>query len=287
MLACGAVQGAARMSRLLRVPPGAGGGALAASAAASWLAFSPGPLGGLHQPARFAPYERAPLIREAASMVPSEASLMAQTDLAPHFSRRRTLWMFPDSPQWGIADYVLLDLAGSKYPLTDPEEDYDRAITEYQLNPGYEVVYDRDFIQLIRKRPPLAPPVRLEVAYARRVALDGITVALPPQPGGEAVITLWWRSVAKTTENFLYELEALGPDGRTVARMQGHLLEDWFPTSFWEPGRAFMVPARLTIPSASPATLRLRLTIRGESNGRVYAPDSAPEDSQPIIWPRP
>jgi len=125
------------------------------------------------------------------------------------------------------------------------------------------------------------------IGYARRVALDGFSLDKSPGPGRSMLATLWWRSTAKTTENFLVEIEALDPSGATVARKSGHLLEDWFPTSIWEPGRRFLIPVRLDIPAAAPEGLQIRLTVRGESNGRNYAPEGPPGDERPIIWPRP
>jgi uncharacterized membrane protein len=50
--------------------------------------------------------------------IPPAASVTAQSDLAPHLSNRRRVYLFPD--QALAADYVLLDVTGNIFPYDDP-----------------------------------------------------------------------------------------------------------------------------------------------------------------------
>lgn len=250
-LGFGAFQSLARFRspRLL-----AGGvAALAAAGATAYYLIAPGPLARGFDPARFAPNPRAPVIDAAIQSIPRDASLLAQTDLVAHVAHRRQIYMFPDSPVFAGADFVLLDLEGSKYPLSNPEDDYDRELQQYLLNPEFETVFDRENVLVLRRRPAVEPPSPLEASFARRIALDGFDVAPTLRPGGVLTVTLWWRALIDVPEDDVLFIHLLGPDGQLRAQLDTQPTEDWFGTSRWKAGRRFRVPYAVTLPANAPA----------------------------------
>lgn len=253
-LAVGALQALQRLG--MRSPRLLAGGvaALLGAAGAAYYLIAPGPPARGFDPERFAPNPRAPVIREAIALIPRDASLLAQTDLVPHVAHRREVYMFPDSPVFAGADYVLLDLEGNKYPLSNPEDDYDRELQQFLLNPDFETIFDRDNVLVLRRRAAaLAPTIPLEVNFARRIALDGAEIAPTTLRAGETVtVTLWWRALIDVPEDNVLFIHVLGPDGERRAQLDAQPTEDWFGTSRWKAGRRFRVPYALSIPPTAP-----------------------------------
>ncbi|MCS6801999.1 MAG: DUF2079 domain-containing protein [Chloroflexota bacterium] len=253
-LAFGAAQALHRLG--MRSPRLLAGGvtALLGASGAAYYLIAPGPPARSYDPERFAPNPRAPVIREAIALIPRDASLLAQTDLVPHVSQRRQIYMFPDAPVFAGADYVLLDLEGNKYPLSNPEDDYDRELQQFLLNPDFETIFDRDNILVLRRRVvPIAPTFPLEVNFARRIALDGADVTPTTLRAGETVtVTLWWRALIDVPQDVVLFIHLIGPDGERWTQLDKQPTEDWFGTSRWKAGRRFRVPYELTLPTTAP-----------------------------------
>jgi uncharacterized membrane protein len=259
-LAVGTLQALQRLAwgspRLLA----AGAAALLGAAAAAHYLIAPGPPARAFDPARFAPNPRAGVIREAIALIPRDASLLAQSDLVPHVAHRREVYMFPDAPVFAGADYVLLDLEGNKYPLSNPEDDYDRELQQFVLNPDFETMFERDNVLVLRRRAvPLQPTTPLEANFARRIALEGVDLSpAVARPGETITVTLWWRALIDVPEDNVLFIHLVGPDGERWAQLDRQPTEDWFGTSRWKAGRRFRVPYSLAVPpSAPPGAYRL------------------------------
>jgi hypothetical protein len=220
-------------------------------ALSAYVLISPGPLARSFNPGRFAPNPRAGVIEQAIRSIPAEARLLAQTDLLPHVAHRPAVYMFPDSPAFADADYVLLDLEGNKYPLSNPEDDYDRELQQFLLNPDFETIFDRDNMLVLRRRAtPLAPTTTLTADFGRRIALDGYQ--LQPETvsaGAPTTVTLWLRAQTDIAEDYILFVHVLAPDDERVAQLDVTPTEEWFGTSYWKAGRRFRVPYQLAIPA--------------------------------------
>jgi uncharacterized membrane protein len=253
-LAFGAIQALRRLADRSHRAYGAALAALGASGVLAYGLLSPGPLARHFQPERFAPNPRAEALQEAIRRIPPEASVLAQTDLVPHLTHRRQVYMFPEAPTFGGTDYVLLDLEGNKYPLSNPEDDYDRELLQYLLSPAFETIYERDNVLLLRRRAmPLEPPYRLEASFGRRVLLEGFDLTPRElQPGHSLTLTLWWRALTDGRDDLTLFIHLLGPDGQRVTQLDVAPTESWFGTSRWQAGRRFRVPYTLVLPSDAP-----------------------------------
>jgi uncharacterized membrane protein len=83
------------------------------------------------------------------ALIPATASVSAQSNLVPHLSNRRYIYLFPYQDQ--DADYVLLDETDELYPLQDAPAQYAQDVAQVFANPAYHVVVARDgFILLSR-----------------------------------------------------------------------------------------------------------------------------------------
>jgi hypothetical protein len=107
-------------------------------------------------------------------MVPPNASVSGQSDLLPHLSNRRYVYLFP----YGMmqSDYVLLDVTGNIYPQTDRAA-YAEQVMALLANPDYHAVAAQDGYLLLKRGagPKLSPegPLGLPESFYSFTKLDG------------------------------------------------------------------------------------------------------------------
>lgn len=82
------------------------------------------------------------------AMIPPNASVSAQSDLAPHLSNRRYLYLFPY--QMAQADYVALDVTGNIYPFM-MRSDYAQYVKALLADKDYHVVAAQDGYLLFKR----------------------------------------------------------------------------------------------------------------------------------------
>lgn len=84
------------------------------------------------------------------AMVPADATVSGQSDLLPHLSNRRYVYLFPY--QMLQADYVLLDVTGNIYPQTDRSA-YAAQVLGLLANPNEHVIAAQDGYLLLKRGP--------------------------------------------------------------------------------------------------------------------------------------
>ncbi len=103
------------------------------------------------------PYRHAPelgtpesahlaLLRQAVALVPADASVSAQTTIAPHLSQRRRLYEFPDLED---AQYVVIDRSLA-VAAQSRDAGYDE-VASTLTRQGFETVFDEDSVQVFRR----------------------------------------------------------------------------------------------------------------------------------------
>lgn len=89
------------------------------------------------------------------NQIPQQASVSAQSSLAPHLSHRANIYLFPYADT--VADYVFLDVTSDIYPFYG-SSDYIREAKKILLNGSYGIVDAHDGYLLLKKGLP-APGV--------------------------------------------------------------------------------------------------------------------------------
>jgi hypothetical protein len=112
---------------------------------------------------RVGPRER--LIDKVLERIPSGASVSAQRALAPHFSRRERMYLFPTLRH---AEYVALDRRASN-DAVEPAE-YQAAVARTLESGCFIRRADRDRVRLLRRAGPYASSVSSERNCAARSA---------------------------------------------------------------------------------------------------------------------
>jgi uncharacterized membrane protein len=83
------------------------------------------------------------------AMIPADVSVSAQSNLVPHLSNRRAIYLFPYRDN--SADYVLIDRKGERYPLQSAPATYESDVAGLLGSPAYRVVAERDGLILLAR----------------------------------------------------------------------------------------------------------------------------------------
>jgi uncharacterized membrane protein len=115
------------------------------------------------------------LANKFVAMVPADASVSGQSDLLPHLSNRRYVYLFPY--QMLQADYVLLDVTGNIYPQTDRNA-YAEQVLGLLADPDEHVIAAQDGYLLLKRGPgpQLSPadPLGLPESFYSFTRLSGL-----------------------------------------------------------------------------------------------------------------
>lgn len=103
-----------------------------------------GPLRGvfLHPSPYIAEY-RAPALAAITPLIPSDASLSADTFLGSHFAQRAQLHVFP--ARWEQTDYVLLDV--------NTQEDFRDVLARIERSTAHRLIYHQGSVYLFARQP--------------------------------------------------------------------------------------------------------------------------------------
>jgi len=152
IVAMSAADGLARIARHLREPAAHRFIAWATAVCVLGAAILPGrqPLWRVFAPAHYRATESAQLGRDLLTMIPAEASVVAQAAIVPHLSSRDRIYVLDDrAPD---ADYVVACASLSPWPAAAFDEL--RRLLESRKAGGYEVIVERQGWTLLRHRSP-------------------------------------------------------------------------------------------------------------------------------------
>ncbi|HET9109284.1 MAG TPA: DUF2079 domain-containing protein [Ktedonobacterales bacterium] len=207
------------------------------------------------------------------AMIPPNASVSGQSDLLPHLSNRRYVYLFP----YGMlqADYVLLDVTGNIYPQTDRLA-YAQQAQALLTNPDYHVVAAQDGYLLLKRgagpklsrEDPLGLPESFysftklsgqpehvtDIAYGPSLRLVGYSVSPAPTlylNNPYLQVTTYWRATAPLDpeypmtsvgrpSDYHIEITLKSPDGSEDLNENAPTTE-WRPMASWGPDVTYAV----------------------------------------------
>jgi uncharacterized membrane protein len=225
--------------------------------------------------------------------IPSGASVSAQSDLAPHLSNRRFVYLFPSGAQ--DADYIFLDVTGNPYPLMI-ESEYAAQVRAALRSGSYQIVAAQDGYLLLERvslcsSAPAAPAsqtAQLPASFysftttssatmthqLRGVAFEagdalvqlvGYDVAPSPTMylnNASLNVTTYWRVTGQLSQAVEPEIEVTYPSGYT-ASFTSFPATEWLPMASW-PADVIMVvkSGALSLPRQEPGTVRVGVRLR-------------------------
>ncbi|HEV8193463.1 MAG TPA: DUF2079 domain-containing protein, partial [Ktedonobacterales bacterium] len=205
----------------------------------------------------------AQLANSFAAMIPQNASLSAQSDLVPHLSQRRFIYLYPYHAQ--DADYVLLDVTGNLYPQQTVPQTFFQHVRQLLADGDHHVVAAKDGYVLLARGPgqkldphePYGLPPsfysfatveqgavkhRIDVNFGSSLQLMGYDVS--PEPvtylaNPELTITTYWRVTGPLpTATYTPELVFTRQDG-SQSVIRDFATEQWLPMTSWQPGQIY------------------------------------------------
>jgi uncharacterized membrane protein len=205
----------------------------------------------------------AQLASSFVAMVPPNASLSAQSDLVPHLSQRRFIYLYPYHAQ--DADYVLLDVTGNLYPQQTMPQTFFRQVRQLLANGEHHVVAARDGYVLLARGPgqklapndpyglppsfysfatvqPAAVAHQVGASFGSSLELVGYDVS--PEPvtylaNPELTVTTFWRVTGSLPPaTYTPELVFTRQDGSQVV-LRDFATEQWLPMTSWQPGQMY------------------------------------------------
>jgi hypothetical protein len=118
-----------------------------------------------------------------------------------------------------------------------------------------------DYLTVPGGESPGLPDVSLDADLGGAIRLSGYSPDVASQavhPGDDLTLTLHWRALAPTEENYTLFVHMVGDDGTTLTQHDGQPQDGFYPTAFWDPGEQLMDQVTLTIPDdAAPGTYQL------------------------------
>jgi uncharacterized membrane protein len=242
---------------------------------------------GFHPP-RITAHHR--LAQEFMALIPAGASLSAQSSLYPHLAHREKAYFFPAIND---AEYVLLDVTSSPYPITVAKLHWEiqRLLDSQEfgvlaaqdgylllkkgLSENLETNLPNEFYTLARTEEG-AVPHPLRARFADRLELVGYDYSILNVIHAHqlpATVTTYWRPLQPLNMDYGFTFFFTRQDGAIVGYYDGGTPTSlWYPTSVWQEGEVIRmetpilpigrlrdVMLAVTLPAADPWSVEGRL----------------------------
>lgn len=245
-------------------------------------------------------------------LIPADASVSAQSDLVPHLSHRRFVYLYPYMAS--ASDYVFLDVTSNLYPYVPQPQHYFATVSALLDGGAFHVVAARDGYLLLQKgaapaanaanpyglpdaffsftRLPgtYAVPHPTDMQYGTSLHLDGYTVT----PAGKLsvgtfiTVTTYWRVTGPVTDDVAPQLVFTRQDGSHFTDAD-FAATDWLPMRDWTPGTTYAVqswPIFLSGADAGQFRMTMRVLNHPGSGGVTLvpvAPSAATNRPLPVV----
>lgn len=209
-------------------------------------------------------------------MIPESASVSAQSNLVPHLSERKSIYLFPYQDE--SADYIFLDITSATYPYSiNP---YTTEVKKILLSGNYGVVAAQDGYLLLKKglsAPTLSPfsPVQegddvipdlpddfcsftrvsqqavthpLQVDFSLNATLNtafsliGYNITPPSSFNIYSPffqVTTFWKVNTSSPPPLRVQALLIGKNGKQLFSSVDFPALSWCPTNSWKPGTVF------------------------------------------------
>ncbi len=248
-----------------------GGWVLMTSAAAYFL-YAPGPLSRNFAPHTFIPSPHDQIGVQIARMIPSDAIVVVQSELASHVAQRRYLYLDTIYPCLSGVDYIFADTRRPWYTYREPG---------WQMlfrSPWFITVVENDGYVLRRRLPDLKLDVPASAQFDRRLMLVGYTIPLTRTlSGGEAVHVLTGWQISQTfVQRYTLEYSVYDRAGHLWVQATHEPCRGIRPTNQWKPGQVNYDDVFLRLPPTMPSgDYTLTLAVYADVNqGALEARDA-------------
>ena len=225
-----------------------GGWVLMTSAAAYFL-YAPGPLSRNFAPYIFIPSPHDQIGVQIARMIPNDASVVVQSELASHVAQRRYLYLDTIYPCLSGVDYIFADTRRPWYTYREPGW---QALFQ---SPWFTTVVENDGYVLRQRLPALKQDTATNVQFDDRLVFIGYNVPVTRTIiGGEAVhILTGWQVSQPLTRRYTLEYSLYDRAGHLWVQATHEPCRGIRPTNQWKPGQINYDDVLLRLPPTMPS----------------------------------
>ena len=253
------------------------------------------------------PTAHSQLADQFIALLPANASVSAQSDLVPHLSHRRFVYLYPYKAQ--TADYVLLDVTGNQYPQGIGAQSYADGVRRLLTTQTDHVVAAADGYLLLAHGPGAsepsatggADPLGLPPAFysftqttpdairhplAMRFGTSLMLVGYDVSPTSviylnhpTLTVTFYWRVTAPLAAHTTATL-VLTRANHTEYLYSGFPTTEWLPMQRWQPGPTMVTRSHLLeLSVAELGSLHIGVRVEQSTSTQDHQPIAA-EDSE-------
>jgi len=224
------------------------------------------------------------------SMIPPQAAVSAQSDLAPHLSHRQKLYVFPRIED---AEYIFLDVTSIVFPMKTMQEFHDRVTTILEAGPfgilaaedGYLLLQrglhntelPDEFYTFARAIEP-TPEFSTDIRFGSGLQLIGFDITY----GRNAVATfsLYIKVLERQEDELRFCWYLVNENGETLAELTPVTTTWWYPPEMWQVGEIVRLDTTsIGLARASRVTVALRvISDSGSESWRALNPQPLTTD---------
>jgi mannosyltransferase len=111
-----------------------------------------------------------------------------------------------------------------------------------------------------------------------------LTLAEPMKPGAQLDLVLWWRALSRINAGYTVFTQALGPDGKVWAQLDGPPLDGQRQTNIWDPGELVVDRRQLRLDAQAPAgAYLLQVGLYNSQSGERLAANKSSDEIDRVI----
>jgi len=224
------------------------GGLVLMTSAAAYFLYAPAPLSRNFASYIFIPSLHDQIGVQITRMIPNDASVVVQSELASHVAQRRYLYLDTIYPCLSGVDYIFADTRRPWYTYREPGW---QALFQ---SPWFTTVVENDGYVLRQRLPDLKLDVPASAQFDSRLTLIGYTIPITRPSGGEAVRVLTgWQVSQSIAQRYTLEYSLYDRAGHLWVQVTHEPCNGIRPTNQWQPGQVNYDDVLLRLPPTMPA----------------------------------
>lgn len=218
-----------------------------ASGIANYFFQSPGPSSRSMDAQEFTATAHTQIGYQLLSMIPPNATVMADSNLVPHLSQRLTVYQTAVVPDLRQIDYLLSD---ATLPI---HADYESIWNDILPLPFFETVSDQDGY-ILKKRAAVKVAQPRPLQFDNGISLIGYTIESnqPMRRGDTANLVLAWRADEAIDTRYAVFVHLRDAAGNLWAQDDHEPGKGWLRTDRWQAGDETMDGYALKLPAYMP-----------------------------------
>ncbi len=225
------------------------GAFIATTSASAYFLYAPGPLSRNFNFQHYTPSPHDQIGVQLAKMIPPNAIVAVQSELASHVAQRRYLYVDATQPCLSGVDYAFADTRRPWFTYREPSW---QAIFK---SGWFAPVIETDGYLLYQRLPTLRLDVPLNVSFGDRLTLMGYSIPITKVvQGGETLRVLTgWSAAQPVMQSIVFQYRVYDRAGHLWVQTTSEICQGIHPTDLWRPRRTNYDNVVLHLPPTMPS----------------------------------